>query len=233
MSGRKRTELSEEQKNQVQELVKQGKGMDQISKEIHVHFSKLKEYLDSTEILTNTKVGRPKSATPKPVKPKVVVEHHEPKYLEQPMPIISSDYDLTLYSYEEDQKFADELMVELMYKYKIEIHKEIELGGIFLPYGGFEQSRGAKMYPIEKHVFDLYIPEINLIIIPNFITAENQEKWKHKIGNQLRPNALHENEYYIQFLMCGYWNNFDTKKDFINLNTNDYNKTAIYIKKFF
>ena len=60
MRGRKRTELSEEQKNQVQELVKQGKGMDQIRKEIHTNYYKLKEYLSINTIQTTAKVGRPK-----------------------------------------------------------------------------------------------------------------------------------------------------------------------------
>ena len=95
MRGRKRTELSEEQKNQVQELVKQGTPIGQICKEVHIQFSKLKEYLDANGIQTNTKAGRPKSTTPKPSKPKFKVEHKRNSiFLEQPIPIALSEYDL-------------------------------------------------------------------------------------------------------------------------------------------
>jgi len=231
MRGRKRTELSEEQKNQVQELVKQGTPVGQICKEVHIHFSKLKEYLDSAGIQTTAKAGRPKSVTPKPSKPKFKVEHKRNSiFLEQPIPITPSEYDLTLQSYENDEEIANSLRELLNRNITIEVHPEIELGGMFHPYCT-RISQGDTMYPKEKHKFDLYIPEKNLIIICDI--QSNKKEWDQKIGNRLRPNPMifSTDNSYIGFLMGGCWNKLGTQIYYYPLDTTNLKACVNFIKK--
>lgn len=227
MRGRKRTELSEEQKNQVQELVKQGKGMDQISKEIHVHFSKLKEYLDANNIQTNTKAGRPKNPNLKPKKSKVIHKKIDYSIEVQEGPIIDAEYDMTLCSYEYDQELAMKLRRDLGYNYTIEVHQEVELGGIFYPYVSRSSNKDIE-YPKEKHIFDIYIPEKQIILLPNF----DRSKWAIKIGTKLRPNPskINIDNSYIYFLMEGCWNTINKRRYCMSINNDNYNNCIKNIK---
>lgn len=191
MSGRKKTELTEEQKQQIKELIEQGMGIDKISKEVHIHFSKVKEFIDSLSIQSSVKLGRPKSNKQK--KSKFVVEHKICKAgLSQPMPIIPIEYDLTVNSYEEDMEFAMKLKDVLGNNCVIEVHKEIFLGGTY--HRRF--NKDTEEYELEPHKVDIWLPESKWIIIP----GNKSDLFVSKLGNKLAPRAILSSDKYFDFL---------------------------------
>lgn len=245
--GRKKTGLTDFQKSQVKELLKQGKTIDQISQAIHTHFYKVREYMKAVGLKEDKKTSIPLKSLPKTIPTsdfynlspnkldsviqmmldgedfeeifyltgvgkykaiRIICDYMEahPEYKTQlnikrwanipksdPIffPVDSPiEYDLTMNSHDEDAQIVKGIRDNLGEDAEgltFEIHKEIELGGKYVPGSAPNaQLEVLDAQPVVKVKVDIYIPEFKMIVI-SLKSNDDRLLLAKKTGNQANP----------------------------------------------
>ena len=208
--------LTDQEKKQILELRNQGISKDNIGTQLHIAVYKITEYLnevgDTTDLRgTNIEsVDIDKDDFSEDVLSGMRLKALCDKYNISENTCIQlkghaikerdaksiTDHDLTVKERDDDNWLVVEIKralgPEKAHLVTFNIHKEITIGGERTlwqadPDSGFLTFDKKEMNPSEKHIFDIVVPEIKLIIVPVSTQEEMVIWWEEHISKKVDP----------------------------------------------